>query len=92
MAKKEEKKSEKETEAVEETSQEIWDGKQFVTMENLLEQVANEMPTSSMKKDELAKQILMGLLMGDPRVTPAEYNRISKKCKSARARKRKWNY
>jgi len=82
MVKKEEKKTKKKTEAVEEKSEEIWDGKQFVTMESLLEQVANEMPTISMKKDELAKQILSGLLMGDPRVTPAEYNRISKECKS----------
>ena len=84
MTKKEEKKSEKKNEVVEETSEEIWDGKQFVTMENLLEQVANEMPTmGSMKKDELAKQILSGLLMGDPRVSPAEYDRISKECKRA---------
>ena len=53
-------------------------------MENLLEQVANEVPKmGSMKKDELAKQILSGLLMGDPRVSPAEYDRISKECKRA---------
>lgn len=82
MVKKEEMKMKKKAEAVEEMSEEIWDGKQFVTMENLLEQVANEMTIISLKKDELAKQILSGLLMGDPRVTPAEYNRISKECKS----------